>query len=299
MKKIAYSSVRQIIKITINLVYTDEEFNEVASSMNTNPKSIKKKYRINQEKLDILNSIVESVKHSILYHGFHIKNENESNRSHTYYIQFYYGEKFVEDESILVIFRLGDHKSKSIQDETSNYRHIIIHDYRIDDRVIYSPLDFEKVVDRDCETLRIQFETELKNQEIKSAIQTAPIKVNGKLVNQVGEFLRKQFKDAYKIEKQPNQYEIYFHLIYQWKYKEGYEREDPDVHDLNVSINLTCYQDKLRINFMDRSGYGKVLGSWVIPADKLVDVHNARTIIFNKIMKRLEKLFGTDYDYVF
>lgn len=122
MKRYKYDVIK--LSVLINLEYTPQH---VAASEVSHPSNIRKKNRLDEIKLTILNDIVDTALSAIRSAGFEITKKYQSKRSYTYYIWFQpisdSGEKLTPVE---VEFRIsGDHKSRTMQDNET-YSKVIV-----------------------------------------------------------------------------------------------------------------------------------------------------------------------------
>ena len=105
------------IKLTIDTILTVNH-----------PSNIKRRERLDEIKLTILNDVVDSCISCINSAGFPISKQYQSSKSYTYYIQFQpiteSGEKLIPVE---LMFRIsGDHKSQSIAEDVASTSTVII-----------------------------------------------------------------------------------------------------------------------------------------------------------------------------
>lgn len=126
--------------------------------------------------------------------------------------------------------------------------------------------------------------------------------ITSQLVNQVGQYLYKNIDGAYKAVRSPNTYEVYMMVLYQvpvleripGKQKEGYN----DMHEMHLNINLTTYQNKLRVNIIEMSPEEVTLGHFVIPPEKIINMKQIRDVIYEKVVQFVCKRYK-DYDFLF
>lgn len=128
-----------------------------------------------------------------------------------------------------------------------------------------------------------------------------PISIS-QLVNQVGQYLYKHIDGAYKAVRKSNQYDIYMNVYYQLprlqqvpgRQAEGYN----DMHEMKLNINLTTYQNKIRVNIHEISPEEWTFGYILIEPEKLQDVQFARELIYEKVKQKIEKHYK-DYLFLF
>ena len=115
-----------------------------------------------------------------------------------------------------------------------------------------------------------------------------------KLVNKVGKYLNQTLDGAYKYRISPNMNDIYLIVLYQYPYK-ALRPGDPDrlseVQEMHIDINITTYQNKLRMNLIEMSPDERTLGFFVIAPEKIKDLEFARAWVLQNLHKTLNKLF--------
>lgn len=115
-----------IIEILIELDYKRNDI--AATDLIKHPDSIKKSRRLNDLKLQILNSIAMSAVVSIKGQGLEIVKQKQSKKDYTYYIQFRVTYEDGSTFDTAIIFRIGNHPMKG--DETDiDSGSVIIRDF--------------------------------------------------------------------------------------------------------------------------------------------------------------------------
>lgn len=120
------------------------------------------------------------------------------------------------------------------------------------------------------------------------------------LVNQVGQWLYKHIDGAYKAVRSSNTYDVYMIVYYQLprlqqipgREAEGYN----DMHEMKINISLTTYQNKIRVNIHEVTPEQWTFGYILIPPEKLKTVEDARSLIYDKVIQKIEKHYE---DYIF
>lgn len=128
-----------------------------------------------------------------------------------------------------------------------------------------------------------------------------PISTN-QLVNQVGQYLYKHIDSAYKAVRSSNTYDIYMFVYYQLprlqqipgKEKEGYN----DVHQMNINISLTTYQNKIRVNIHELTPNQWTFGYILVPPENLKTVEDSRQLIYEKVIQKIKNHYK-DYLFLF
>ena len=130
-----------------------------------------------------------------------------------------------------------------------------------------------------------------KNQQLQA----------GQQVNRVGKYLYNHLDGAYKIEKSPNTCDIYITLLYQIPRLQqipGRGKEYNGVKEMTLNLNITTYQNKLRVNIIEMTPEERTIGHDTYSPEKLIDLKQATELIFNKVVKRVSKAYE-EYDFIF
>lgn len=120
-------------------------------------------------------------------------------------------------------------------------------------------------------------------------------------VNRVGKYLYNNLDGAFKYKTSSNTCDVYFTLLYQLPLEsrdESKGEEYNDVHEITVDINITTYQNKVRVNVIEMTPMQRTLGYDLYEPYILENLENAKKRIFNKIIKRVSKAYS-DYDFLF
>ena len=118
-----------------------------------------------------------------------------------------------------------------------------------------------------------------------------------KQVKRIGQYLYKHIDSAYDMKKSPNMVDIYFIILYQKK-EEFRTSDDREMHEMSININITTYQDKVRINILEVSPQERTIGFDTYKTEKLENLNEAFVMIMNKFQKRMNKAFE-EYDFIF
>lgn len=122
-----------------------------------------------------------------------------------------------------------------------------------------------------------------------------------KQVNRVGKYLYNHIDGAFNYKTSPNMFDIYFTLLYQLPRLQqipGKGKEYNDVHEMTININITTYQNKVRVNVIEMTPEERTLGFDLYPPETLQDLKNAQHIILNKVIRRVSKAYK-DYNFLF
>lgn len=115
-------------------------------------------------------------------------------------------------------------------------------------------------------------------------------------VSRVGKYLYKHIDGAYKYIKSGNMNDVYVTLLYELK--EEYGGIPNDVQEMTININITTYQNKLRINTIEMTPMERTLGFDLIKPEELMDMKQASEIIVWKVGNRIRRAYK-DYTILF
>lgn len=73
---------------------------------------------------------------------------------------------------------------------------------------------------------------------------------------------------------------------------------DSSMHQMDIDINITSYQNKIRINVIRMDDNEKTLGHFVIKPEDTEDLNAVLAAIKQKVSSFIEKEYQ-DYDFVF
>lgn len=120
----------------------------------------------------------------------------------------------------------------------------------------------------------------------------------GQVVNKVGNYLYNHIDSAFKFEKYPNMYDVYFIVLYQISEENRTTHKDDAVHELPIDLNITTYQDKIRVNIIVQDEYEKTIGTKTFSYDKLDDLEKLRQTVLSFVEKKVTKEYE-EYDFLF
>lgn len=120
----------------------------------------------------------------------------------------------------------------------------------------------------------------------------------GQVVNKVGSYLYNHIDGAFKFEKSPNMYDVYFIVLYQIPEENRTTAEEDEVHELPIDLNITTYQDKIRVNIIVQDEYEKTIGTKTFSYDKLDDLEKLRQTVLSFVEKKVTKEYQ-EYDFLF
>ena len=123
----------------------------------------------------------------------------------------------------------------------------------------------------------------------------------GQQVNRIGKYLHKNIDSAFKIEFTPNMCDVYMFVLYQLPRLQQIPGKGPEYNgmkEMTINLNITTYQDKLRINMLEVSPSEKTLGHKVYTSEKLMNLEQAQGMILQDMIHFLHKEYD-GYDFLF
>lgn len=122
----------------------------------------------------------------------------------------------------------------------------------------------------------------------------------GSIVNRVGTYLKNNIDGAYNLKRSSNTCDVYMMVLYQipQEHRRPNNREDEEMLEMDLDINVVGYDNKIRINVIEVSESEKTLGSYTYKKEQLEDLEKLKDSILDKIQKKLIKEYS-DYDFVF
>ena len=123
----------------------------------------------------------------------------------------------------------------------------------------------------------------------------------GQIVNRIGRYLYDNLDGAFDIKKSPNMVDVYVTVLYQLPIDKqiigrGYKYND--VHEKTIDINITTYQNKVRVDIIELDEMERTLGYDLYEPEKLENLADAKKLIFQRAVKRLSKAYK-DYLFLF
>lgn len=122
-----------------------------------------------------------------------------------------------------------------------------------------------------------------------------------KQVVQIGKYLYKHLDGAFKIEQDGNNHcDVYFILLYEipkLQRRVGHP-EDKKLNEMHIDLNITTYQNKIRVNVIEVTEDERTLGSYTFSPEVMQNLNEAQNLILDKVIKRVSKVYE-DYDFVF
>ncbi len=117
------------------------------------------------------------------------------------------------------------------------------------------------------------------------------------MVNRLGKFISKHI-DGAKYKQGMNMVDIYFPLYYTIEVSyldadEGFHLDDTSIDEtydnLVINLNITTYQNKIRVNVIEMTEYERTLGFNSYKPELLDDYNVAKEIILSNVIKRVKK----------
>lgn len=116
-------------------------------------------------------------------------------------------------------------------------------------------------------------------------------------VKRIGKYLFKHLDTAYKQVSGSNMYDVYFILYYQKRHPTlGIAIND--VMEMQININITTYQNKIRVDTIEVTPEARTLGFDLIPPTKCEDLPSAMDLIYKKVTTRVSKAYK-DFFFIF
>lgn len=115
-------------------------------------------------------------------------------------------------------------------------------------------------------------------------------------INKIAKYIYKHTDGAYKLSFGVNQVDVYMYFYYH----SGTSSDEP-VKQMNLDINMTGYDNKIRLNVTEIDDMENTFVGTTIPVeslDTLEDLEYLRKIVYNKIVKGIEKEYA-DYDIIY
>lgn len=120
----------------------------------------------------------------------------------------------------------------------------------------------------------------------------------GQVINAIGRYLYRHIDTAYNIKKSPNMIDVYFEIAYQLLPEYRKVKEDEEVHVMSININITTYQNKIRVNVIEVSPEERTLGFDVFKPEIFENMNEGMKIVLNKVRNRMKRSFK-EYEFYF
>ena len=119
-----------------------------------------------------------------------------------------------------------------------------------------------------------------------------------KQVKRIGQYLYKHIDGAYDFKSYSNNYDVYFLLLYELKKELREPGKDYPVQEMKININVTTYQNKVRIDIIELTPKERTIGFDLYTPEKVQDLQKAYPVIMEKIYKRIYKAYE-DYYFLY
>ena len=96
---------------------------------------------------------------------------------------------------------------------------------------------------------------------------------------------------SFKIKNTGNTCDVWMTLLYAVPTEELQKGDVQDVHEMTLNLSITTYQNKIRVNIIEVTPDERTLACQVYKPEQLEDFSLATKVIFNKIIKRVEKVY--------
>lgn len=114
----------------------------------------------------------------------------------------------------------------------------------------------------------------------------------GTWIKKVGKFLNDNIDGAFKIKFGAMNCEVWMKMYYQVP-----GRADT-FEEMDFLIDITSYQNKLRVNLIEDTYDEKTVGHFVLKPEELTDLHKVKSDVLAKIQKYIAKEYA-DYDFIY
>lgn len=118
-----------------------------------------------------------------------------------------------------------------------------------------------------------------------------------KLVNIVGKSLYNHIDSAFEFRSSANMYDVYFTVYYQIV-EDLRDDDDTEIHEMVVNINITTYDNYLRINIYTSADLNQLIAFDKYNITRYNTIQHLVQDIYIKTLKRLTK-FYYDCDFIF
>lgn len=126
-----------------------------------------------------------------------------------------------------------------------------------------------------------------------------PVLPPGQLVNKLGKFLYRHLDGAFKYEQHDNMCDVYITVLYSIPADIATRYElDPEIHEMTIDVNITTYQNKIRVDTIEVSPEECTLGFDLFPPEMMQDLNAALDKVYAKVVKRITNRYK-DWDFIF
>lgn len=114
----------------------------------------------------------------------------------------------------------------------------------------------------------------------------------GTWINKVGKYLKQHIDGAYKIKFNAMNCEVWMRMYYQ------VPRDLSSFREIHFLIDITSYQNKLRVNLIEDTAMEKTVGQVILKPEELTDLESVKAKILEKIQRFIAKEYA-DYEFVY
>ena len=115
---------------------------------------------------------------------------------------------------------------------------------------------------------------------------------SGTWINKVGKYLNNKIDGAFKIKFGPMHCDIWMRMYYQIPHVAD------SLNEIHFLIDITSYQNKLRINITEDTKDEKTIGQIILTPNDLGDLETVRATVLNTIQKFIAKEYA-EYDFIY
>jgi len=120
-----------------------------------------------------------------------------------------------------------------------------------------------------------------------------------KQVNIVGKYLYNNIDGAFECKSSSNNFDVWLTILYEVPdMGPRYQRLDDQLHEMVINLNLTTYQNKIRVNTIEESPNERTLGFDLFKPEDMLILEDACDRIHKKVVQRISRAYE-DYDFVF
>ncbi len=128
-------------------------------------------------------------------------------------------------------------------------------------------------------------------------------------VRRLGDYLAKnkdknlRLTGVYMVKEPPNQYLIYTTIMYQIdpevrkmlkRYQKEFQGKEEDIYEMNILINITTYEQYIRIYFVTLDEYETNLGYMRLSPEELMSLPYCKDKIQKFIKTKIEKKYADE-----
>lgn len=118
-----------------------------------------------------------------------------------------------------------------------------------------------------------------------------------KLVNIIGKSLYNYIESAFEYRKSANMYDVYFTIYYQI-IEELRDIDDTEVHEMIVNINVTTYDNYIRVNIYTDENPNQLIAFNKYDIRRYNSIKKIVEDIYRNTLARIDKFFYL-YDFIF